>query len=110
MIICGFCAGPCGQPWSCRKVMFGQVVTVRAEPGSSVRRGTINRKPLLALSLLGPALAGRKVGTWTAARQLPMTRRTRDVDEACIGGCGAGKGRKAEEEASRVIRRRRAVL
>jgi hypothetical protein len=41
------------------KLMFGQVVTVKGgERGFSVRRGTINRKPLLTLLLLGPALAG----------------------------------------------------
>ena len=40
MIICGFCAGPCGQPRSCRKVMFGQVV--RVEGGSLIHRATRN--------------------------------------------------------------------
>src|SRR5258705_11420096 len=39
--------------------MVGQMVTVMGgEPGSSVRRGIIDRKPLLTLLLLGPALAG----------------------------------------------------
>ena len=40
VITCSFCAGPCGQSWSCRKVVFGQVV--RVEGGSLIQRAMRN--------------------------------------------------------------------
>src|SRR5262245_46075765 len=62
MIFCAFPAWPCLQPWSCRKVMVGQLFKGRGGPWWGtwfiVRNGKLCRNGLVALLTLAPALAG----------------------------------------------------
>ena len=49
MIICGFFGRACGQPWSCRKVMLGQVVRACPNGVRCVDRVKKRVKKMLAL-------------------------------------------------------------
>ena len=57
MIVCGLRCRACLQPRSCRKVMVGQP---KPGPGTqfTVRDNIAHRKPLLALLLVAPVMAG----------------------------------------------------
>src|ERR1700735_4555489 len=68
MIICGFGGPACSQPRSCRKVVVGQLLRGRVNnpiPGTQffVRNKNAHRRPLLALLLLGPLVAGCSGGS-----------------------------------------------
>src|SRR2546421_3981328 len=78
MIICGSCAEPCGQPLSCRKVMVGQIVTVRV--GSRGLRATRNQSKATADVVADRARACglfRRDGPYVEGCGLVFAHRTR---------------------------------